>query len=172
MAEDLPAFGDMLDAFIRPPRVFEVGYRHESAEGEVLIVTSVEIWPWRTVVRGVTANRTTRWGTPFQSTSVDASEPPDNGEHTPEVNLVSPVQRARELGLGAHRVRAEAMMSWHLDDNAGTTYRATGWHGRGSMWSDFEIEFKPGAPSVASLLTITPTVGEPIPVRLGQPQSD
>ena len=59
------------------------------------------------------------------------------------------------------------MMSWRLGDDAGTAYRATSWHGHGSMWSDFQIEFEPGTPRAASLLTITPTAGDAIAVRLG-----
>jgi len=162
----------MLDALMQRPRVFEVGYRHESAEGEILIVTSVETWPWRTVVRGVTANRNTQWGTPFESLSIDASEPPDNDKANPEINAVAAAHRARVLWLDPRRVRAQAMMSWQLHDDAGTAYRATSWHGSGSMWSDFQIEFEPGTPRAASQLTITPTVGEAVAVRLGEPQPD
>lgn len=93
MAADIPSFGEKLDAFMRPPRVFEVGYRYESADGEILIVTSVETWPWRTVIRGVTTNRRIRPGTPFESGTIDASQPPGIGESTAKINAVDVAER-------------------------------------------------------------------------------
>ncbi|MAT05343.1 MAG: hypothetical protein CL424_09920 [Acidimicrobiaceae bacterium] len=42
---------DLVAAFFRPPRVVACGFEG-FADGEVTIVSHVELWPWRTVVRG------------------------------------------------------------------------------------------------------------------------
>ena len=44
----------MMDAFMHPPAVaIVVGHRHETHDGLIQIVSTVELWPWRTVVRSV-----------------------------------------------------------------------------------------------------------------------
>ena len=46
MSDDLPSLSDMMDAFMHPPTVaIVVGHRHETHDGLIQIVSTVELWP-------------------------------------------------------------------------------------------------------------------------------
>jgi hypothetical protein len=54
---ELPTPGEMVETFVHPPRIVVVGARHDLGDDRLLIVSHVELWPWRVVVRGTMANR-------------------------------------------------------------------------------------------------------------------
>ncbi|HNI35998.1 MAG TPA: hypothetical protein PLV93_11390, partial [Microthrixaceae bacterium] len=51
----VPSANEMVEAFIHPPTVLSIGVRR--VEGStVVVLASVELWPWRTVLRAVLAD--------------------------------------------------------------------------------------------------------------------
>lgn len=138
---DLPTPGEMVEAFVHPPRLVEVARREASGDGRVLVVSHVELWPWRVVVRGVIANH--------HPTTVD----PVDGE----------AMRARFL------LDSEWMTGWSLVDDADSEYHSsTGSMGGsgGDTWVEFHIEWHPCVPAAATTLTIRPPDGNAFDVPL------
>lgn len=156
---------EMIDAFVHPPRIVSIGRRTESAVGELLIVSHVELWPWRVVIRGLGADKR----------ATTALSLPDMSPFEPEVSpgtlsgrLIEPSRATRE------RFRAQHVWvtTWVIEDDVSTEYRlvgaSSGGHG-GDTWWDFDIRFHPGAPAGARFLTLVPPGSEPISLDLDRP---
>ena len=115
---------DLVAAYFHPPRIVVCGFEG-SGNDDVTIVSHVELWPWRTVVRG----SVTRPG------SIDYNEGPPNPED--------------DVGdMGWYE-------DWALVDDVDTEYRkaGAGRHG-GGFCSDVEVSFENAVPPDATRLTI------------------
>lgn len=155
---------DLVDAFIHPPTLVEVAARAESDTGEVLIVSHLELWPWRVVVRGVRADR-------YADTSPTVLPVPPDLSATARTVLVEAVRadRSRPDALARRQAHAAWYTSWQIADDIATDFQRVGAGGGGSggnLWSDFRVEFHPSVPPAARQLTITSPYGDEIAVRL------
>ena len=116
---------DLVAAFFHPPRVVACGF--EGSVGDVVtIVSHIELWSWRTVVRGsVTLAGSIGY-------SQDRTAEPD---------------WAREAGTW--------FREWSLVDDVGTDYeQAAAGRGGDGFCSDVEVRFSTAVPPEATRLTI------------------
>jgi hypothetical protein len=135
---------DWIDPFVHPPRLVAIGHRVELADGSVRVVSHVELWPWRTVVRGVYAH-------PRLNAANDGTDSPD----TP--GWVGPWEAETWFG------------GWQLGDDMGSEYRRTGGGMGGAAdvpSTDFNIEFASPVPSQATRLTIQTPDGDNIELAI------
>jgi hypothetical protein len=128
--------GDLPDdvlALIRlnavPPKIVAIGNRRELENGIIRIITHVELWTWRVVVRG-------------------SMLPP------PPWKRVGPLGSADDRGAARAQLHAWHL-AWRLTDDVGTVYvlRGSGGGGDGSHW-DFDVRFDPQVPPDARVLSI------------------
>lgn len=145
-----PTPRELTDAFIHPPVLVPIGERFE--DDLVVVVSHVEIWPWRLVVRGLVA---------------DPNFEPD-AIVLPPTELSSPADDNSALdAIGQHRHRwrrgIDWMNSWSVVDDAGTEFVATGWKGSpfdGQYWCDLELQYEGVAARSARRLSISgPVIG-------------
>jgi hypothetical protein len=134
----LPTARELVDAFVHPARVIQTPYR--GSGDQVLVVSHIEIWPWRVVVRGLRA---------------DATFVPRRREVQTVRHGIRPVDVAPDEG-GLLQLDADWPGQWSLHDDVGTAYRYTGGTGdfRGVLWTDFSIAFEPAVPDAAGELTL------------------
>jgi hypothetical protein len=152
----------LVDAFIHPPDVADVGFRAESTAGEVLIVSLVEVWPWRTVIRGLRADKSA------SVSSLGARPQPDSDAPSGVVVGAARLMPDQEM-LERQRAVAAWYTAWRVADDVETEYRSVGAGGGGSggaLWSDFRIEFQPGVPQTARHLAIISPDGHEISLHL------
>ena len=131
----------LVDAFYYPPRLLPVAHRSELSHGNVLIVSHVELWPWRTSVRGGFTD------------GVETDRP------TPRIAPTT----------GLHHSKgplSEWIHDWVLTDDADTVYLGGGASTNGNVIHDFIIDFAAPVPAAATALTITTPVGTRIEVRV------
>jgi hypothetical protein len=152
----------LIDAFAHPPRLLTIGDRTESTVGEVLIVSHAELWQWRVVLRGARADkRALSYPSVVHPATVDSSVSPG----TVSAALIEMSQAAKER----HRAQSIWLSNWRVRDDVSTEYRLVGASSGGTggdVWSDFHIEFEPGVPSNALVLTIVPPDGTAIVLQL------
>lgn len=150
----LPTPREMVEAFVHAPLLVPVG---ERVEGDLVVVLShVELWPWRVVVRAMVANpdfnpraRQFPTGGPNASAGV--------GVVTGEITDQAEQHRERwQRGI-------EWMNSWTLTDDLGTEFLASGWSGAPSddqLWSDLTLTYDTVLPPTAQRLIISgPVIG-------------
>ena len=140
---------EFFDAFMYPPILVHVGHRTEWAEGPIRIVSHVELWPWRVVVRGARADRhaVPRPSERFDSRAAHPSIGAGPGTVTGRIVSGRADDRYRGLRGGINQ--------WSLSDDIGTQYRMTGGGGIAAAgWYDFAIEFAPAAPPSCGRLSI------------------
>lgn len=153
---------ELIDAFFHRPRLVNIGYRSETTDGDVLIVSHAELWPWRVVLRGLRANKR---AVNSQRARVTAPVAPDDSSGTLSGSVVELTQAARD----EHRARTTWYTEWSVRDDLSTEYRMVGAGDGGSggeIWSDFCVEFHPTVPPSALTLTFDHAAGESIEVRL------
>lgn len=166
MANDPPDIGsaELFDAFMHPPRIVSIGHRSVSVAGEIRIVSHIELWPWRVVVRGTRANR---HAVPKPSQRLDsrASSPlVDPATSVPSVVGAIEIQVSPSED---HRVASRWFMNWRLIDDVGSEYRPAGGGGHGAHgWSDFAIQFEPAVAVEARRVSIETPDGDVIEVPL------
>ncbi|MAT07037.1 MAG: hypothetical protein CL424_18540 [Acidimicrobiaceae bacterium] len=115
---------ELVAAFFHPPRIVVCGFE-ASLDDEVIIVSHVELWPWRTVVRG------------------SLTHPGSIGYDD------------RTAGPGEMMRRLEWFHEWSLTDDVGTSYhQVEAGRGGDGFCSDVNVAFQPAVPSEATLLTI------------------
>lgn len=151
--DSLPSAFDLVEAFVQPPHIVPLAVR-ESNGATIVVLTAVELWPWRTVLRGVVANSEF---VPRRRTLPVV--PPDAPPGT-----ISGMIRTVADPAG-HRVHAEWMASFALHDDSGTEFRLIGWSGGGpldqQLWADVEWNFDAPVPASATRLMISgPIIGE------------
>jgi hypothetical protein len=145
----------MIDAFVHAPTVVPIGERFDG--DRVVVVSHVEIWPWRVVVCALVANpRFTPQPVRFPNEGVDGSTA--NGVVTAEVVALT------EWGRERWRREIEWMNSWTLADDAGTQFRANGWSGSPSddqLWCDLDLAYDGVVPPTAQRLIVSgPAIGQ------------
>ena len=97
-----------------------------SVDDEVTIVSHIELWPWRTIVRG----------------SVTHSGSIRSNENSP--------------GASDRMHQRDWFEQWSLADDVGTEYhRAGGGRGGDGFCADVEVQFRTAVPAEATLLSIT-----------------
>jgi hypothetical protein len=134
---------DLVARLFHPPRVVACGFEG-AVDDDVTIVSHVELWAWRTVVRG----SVTRVGSiAYNEGMPDASDP--RGD------------------VGSW------LREWRLADDVGTEYRPAG-AGRGGdgFCSDVHFSFRTAVPAGATRLTIVTPDGHRIEVPLGSNRQD
>jgi hypothetical protein len=137
---------DWIDAEVHPPRLVTVAQRVALADGSVRVVSHVELWPWRTVVRGVYAHE---------------HRDPRTGSSNAAQESVAPWR--------FEPMNADWFAGWLLGDDTGTLYRRTGagiGGAAGDLWASFNIEFASPVPRQASRLTIHTRDGDRIEVAI------
>ena len=166
MPDDLSSVtaAQLVDAFVHPPELVEVAWRAESTDGGVLIVSHLELWSWRVVVRGLRANRFAMT-TPAAVPSVPG-EVASSAYGVAELQVVSSDASGVESRLEATRW----FTGWDFVDDVGTVNRCVSGGGGGSgglLWSEFHVEFQPTPPPIAEHATLKAPDGSYIPVELG-----
>lgn len=148
---------ELVSAFVRPPRLVAIGRRTTSGE-IVEIISHLELWPWRVVLRGVRAS--------------DATRPLDLGHRAqpadPDTTTTGVVTAEVVTGDGAWARDLQRLTSWEISDDVGTEYRSSSASGGGvgTMWEDFSIQFEPAVPANASTLRIITADSEEIVLAL------
>ncbi len=116
---------DLVSGFFHPPRIVVCGFEG-SVDDEVTIVSHIELWPWRTIVRG----------------SVTHSGSIRSNENSP--------------GASDRMHQRDWFEQWSLADDVGTEYhRAGGGRGGDGFCADVEVQFRTAVPAEATLLSIT-----------------
>ncbi len=157
----LPTPREMVDAFVHAPVLVPIGKR---ADGDRIVVLShVELWPWRVIVRALVADP--------QFAPQPVQSPTGDLEASGGVGVVT----AEILGLTEQRHERwrrdiEWMNSWTLADDAGTEFVASGWSGGPSddqLWCDLALNYDTAVPPQAQRLTISgPVIGSvEVPLR-------
>jgi hypothetical protein len=150
---------NLLDAFMHPPRLYRVAHRTESPDGRILIVTHVELWPWRIVIRGARAIKPAPPRRLLGEGVPTGDQPPGSVRGAVRDQSPAEVERAR--------TEARWFTDWQISDDVGTSYLAQGSHSGGNeTWTDYAIEFQPSAPAGASHLTITIGDGEVVELTI------
>lgn len=150
----LPTPREMVDAFVHAPLLVPIG---ERVDGDLVVVLShVELWPWRVVVRALVANPNfTPKAVQFPTADRDTSA--GVGVVHAEVATLNDQHRER------WRRGIEWMNSWTLADDVGTAFLASGWSGSPSddqLWSDLALTYDPVMPPDAQRLIISgPVIG-------------
>ena len=160
----IPTPAELVDAFVHPPTILTVARRDELSDGRVRIVSHLELWPWRVVVRGVRANR-------FPTMPKHATRQPYEFDESSS-ELASgrvDIHEPDAAEVRAFRKESEWMTGWRLSDDVGTEYQLLGAGSGGSggeLWSEFHSEFHPRVPSDARVLSIHPPDDDAFPVAL------
>jgi hypothetical protein len=150
-----PTARELIDAFVHAPTLLPIG---ERIEGDRIVVLShVEVWPWRVVVRALVANpHFTPQPMRFPNGDMDASTAV--GVVTAEVAASTGHQRER------WQRDIEWMNAWTLADDTGTQFRSSGWSGRPSddqLWCDLALTYDMVVPPIAQRLVISgPAIGQ------------
>lgn len=128
---------DLVAQIFHPPRVIACGFEGK-VDNDVTIVSHVELWPWRTVVRG----SVTRAG----SIAYNQGMPGPMDPRGDQMNWFT---------------------QWALTDDVGTDYHQVG-AGRGGdgFCSDVDVRFRTAVPSNATRLSIFTPGGHRIEVPL------
>lgn len=155
----------MIDAFVRAPIVVPIAQRYEG--NPVVIVSQLEVWPWRVVLRGVVANPD------FMPVGTNESSPDleTDGLGTSTVSL----RRATRDEVVGWRRHVDWMLSWTLSDETGSERPASTWQGGPSdneLWSDVALTFDVVVPTNSDrrLVVSHPDVGQ-IEVTVPMPKS-
>ena len=114
---ELPAVtpAELVDAFVHPPEIVAVGHRGETESGEVLVVSHLELWLWRVVVRCLRAHRV-----PPANHGPSLEAVPDaNGSGVAVMRVVMAGPEETEL----RRSQTAWLQQWQLTDDIGTSYR-------------------------------------------------
>lgn len=127
---------DLVSGFFHPPRIIVCGFEG-TVDDEITIVSHVELWPWRTIVRGSFT----------QSGSVVSNE-----------SLKGLEDRARQRAW---------FEQWSLADDVGTEYHQNGAsRGGDGFCSDVHVECRTPVPAEATRLSIMAPRGHLIEVAL------
>lgn len=132
-----PTAQELIDAFIHPPKIVLVAQRFVS--DHVVVVSHVEVWPWRVVVRALTANP----GYSVQHAEAPQSDPPTGDTSQTGSVSVSIVEPSEER-INRFRRDIEWMQSWVLTVDSGSKLHAAGWKGgvnEDSLWRDLELQY-------------------------------
>jgi hypothetical protein len=134
-----PSAREFVEAFVRPARVIEAPHRR-LVDDEVLVVSHIEIWRWRVVVRGLRGDPNFR---------------PSRREVSTIRHGAQLVDVAPEEGHPLQR-DIDWLPAWRLTDDVGTVYRNAGGTGdfRSVLWTDFSVAFEPTPPVVTSVLNL------------------
>ncbi len=154
-----PSGHEMIDAFVHPPILIPIGKRIEA--DRVVVLSHIELWPWRTVVRGVIAQRDVR------PPVLPAATADDDPSITGGVVTAHVVDSSDDMWAD-RREGIEWMSDWTLIDDIGTNYESRGWHGlptTGQLWSDVAWEYRTPTPADARVLTLAHPDFAPIAIR-------
>ena len=149
-----PAEADGLpEDLMLAPRLVRVDQRLDVSGGKVILISHLELWPWRVIVRGTERRDPS-----------PAPEQPQPGARL-AIDAVE-AEVARRTAISAMRFFED----WGLVDDEGTNFfRAGSSQGPiSALWSDFSIEFWPAAPTVARHLRLTISDVGSIDVQLGE----
>ena len=157
----LPTPREMVDAFVHAPLLVPIGERVDG-EDFVVVLSHVELWPWRVVVRALVANPN------FAPQSLRL--PTGNAGASSGVGVVTAdVVALTEQHHERWRRQIEWMNSWELADDTGTQFNSSGWSGGPSddqLWSDLELRYDTIVPPNAHRLTISGPTFDSIEVAL------
>lgn len=151
------SFSDLVDAFMQPPRLLQIDRRLETHDGVVRVLSHLELWPWRVVLRGAFADKNET----------------DDGVRQPTIPSQTDVQGPSTVSVGVlgreRLARSRAAMDWTLGwsiaDDLGTGYRMIGASsGGGGRWWDFEVTFEPPVPTNVKRVMISAPDGELVEV--------
>ncbi|MBI4936402.1 MAG: hypothetical protein HY828_21190 [Actinobacteria bacterium] len=151
------SFSDLVDAFLRPPKLLRINHRRETPDGLVRVLSHLELWPWRVVLRGARADKNELDDAEIQRQIPSPPEAP--GSSTVSVGVLGPEH------LASNRAAMEWTLGWSIFDDLGTEYRVIGASSGGAgRWSDFEVTFEPPVPVTVSRVTISALDGDVIEV--------
>jgi hypothetical protein len=151
------SFSDLINAFLHPPRLLPIGQRHESDDGVVSVLSHLELWPWRVILRGARADPNAEDESVRHLTTLPQQH--DDGPVGISIGVLEPEHRGR------NRAVMEWTTAWLLADDLGTDYRIIGASTSGGLRrSDFEVTFEPQMPPNAKRVTITTPDGDAVEV--------
>jgi hypothetical protein len=159
MSNELPdvGFSDLIDAFMRPPKLLPIDRRLETDDGVVHVLSHLELWPWRVVLRGAGADKNATDDGVRQLAI--PSQTDVRGSSTVSVGVL------RQEHLAENRAAMDRTVGWGIADDLGTEYRMIGASsGGGGRWWDFEVRFEPPMPTTVRRVMISAPNGELVEV--------
>lgn len=167
------SFEQLAKAFVYPPRIIPLGLRHVGSDGQIVVVSHVEIWPWRVVVQGARTR---------SQAEIDALRPRFHQPSMPDTDLLRdmPVDQptitvvtgevdptSRNVWRKNIDANERWYSAWDITDDVGTEYWFVGHPRRqNERIEDFAIERHPQPPTTATELRLATPLGPVIRIPL------